>query len=157
MVKNEDRQARKRALRIVLVATALLLALILIRSLAGNRVKLSTTEGRMQYLQDLGWEADPATEEHKTVLIPQSLEGVMADYNKLQLDQGFDLSKHLGESCEQYSYVLTNYAESGKPVYVTVYIQGNRVIAGDIHSNALDGFMRGLYDSPSSPEPGNCT
>lgn len=150
MVTNNGRLSRKNALRIVGIAAVLLLALILIRSLAGNRLKLSDPEGRVQYLADLGWEVDSATEEHKTVLIPQELEGVMSDYNALQLDQGFDLAKHLGESCEQYTYTVTNYAESTKPVYVTLYIQGNRVIAGDIHSNALDGFMRGLYDNEPS-------
>lgn len=150
MVTNNGRLSRKNALRIVGTAAVLLLALILIRSLAGSRLKLSDPEGRVQYLADLGWEVDPATEERKTVLIPQELEGVMSDYNALQLDQGFDLAKHLGESCEQYTYTVTNYAESTKPVYVTLYIQGNRVIAGDIHSNALDGFMRGLYDNEPS-------
>ena len=154
MLKNNGRMTRTKALRIVLIAAVILLALILIRNLAGKGAKLSTIEGRSRYLQDLGWQIDPETEEHKTVLIPQKLEGVMEDYNALQLDQGFDLSKHLGESCEQYTYLICNYEQSTKPVYVTIYIRGNRVIAGDIHSNALNGFMRGLYDNEAaSPAP----
>ena len=136
---------RKRALRIVLLAAAILLILILIRSCVGNRLDPRTPEGREQYLTDLGWSIDPDSEEEKTVLLPETLEGVMADYNQLQRDQGFDLEKYLGKSCTSYSYRLLNYPDCEDEVYVTLYVLGRRVIAGDIHTNALDGFMHGIY------------
>ena len=68
----------------------------------------------------------------------------MSQYNRMQLAQGYDLNAHLGESCQQYSYRLLNYPDSDSPVFVTLYIQGSQLIAGDIHSNALNGFMHGL-------------
>lgn len=145
MAKNGSGFNRKTALRIVILIAVLLALIILIRGCAGNKLRLSTLEGRQQYLQDLGWEIDPESEEHKSVLIPETLEGVLADYNKLQLEQGFDLNRYLGKSCEQYSYRLLNYPGESDPVTVTLYILKNRVIAGDIHTNALDGFMKGIY------------
>lgn len=145
MAKNGSGFNRKTALRIVILIAVLLALIILIRGCAGNKLRLSTPEGRQQYLQDLGWEIDPESEEHKSVLIPETLEGVLADYNKLQLEQGFDLNRYLGKSCEQYSYRLLNYPGESDPVTVTLYILKNRVIAGDIHTNALDGFMKGIY------------
>ena len=68
----------------------------------------------------------------------------MAQYNKLQLQQGYDLSRHLGESCLQYTYEITNYADSDGRVIVSLYLQDGEIIAADIHSTALNGFMHGL-------------
>ena len=64
--------------------------------------------------------------------------------NRMQQAQGYDLSNHLGERCSQYSYQLTNYADSDGTVIITIYVQENEVIAGDIHTTAVNGFMHGL-------------
>ena len=100
--------------------------------------------GGRNYLRSLGWEIDPQTEAFRTVLVPDQLEGIMAQYNKLQLQQGYDLSRHLGESCLQYTYEITNYADSDGKVIVSLYLQDGEIIAADIHSTALNGFMHGL-------------
>ena len=67
---------RKKALRIVLVAAILLTALILFR---GNKTSdgVSTSEGRAAFLQQFGWEIDPASEDVRTVQLPQVLEGML--------------------------------------------------------------------------------
>ncbi|MBO5557062.1 MAG: DUF4830 domain-containing protein [Oscillospiraceae bacterium] len=135
---------RKKALLWVFAAAALLVGLILARTLLSPRWDLSARDGRQQYLSHLGWEIDPETEACKHVRIPEKLEGVIADYNEMQKTQGCDLSRHLGEACEQYTYQITNYPDDSQTVLVTLYIQGRRLIAGDIHSTALDGFMHGL-------------
>ena len=101
-------------------------------------------EGRQAFLQDLGWEIDPESEDLRTVQLPQTLEGMLLKYNELQLTQGYDLSKHLGETCRQYSYRVLNYPDPEQTVLATLYVQGDRVIAGDIHSTALNGFLQGL-------------
>ncbi len=144
MLKKERLFTRKTALGMILACAAVLLLLILLRWHGGSQPDLATAEGREQYLLSLGWEVDGSTEEHKSVLIPDTLEGVMEDYNKMQLSQGLDLAKHLGERCDQYSYQVTNYRGYDGTVLVTIYIQGREVIAGDIHTTALDGFMHGI-------------
>lgn len=135
---------KRRLLRFVLLFALALLAIILVRALLDQKPDLSTLEGRQAYLETLGWEIDPDSEEHKSVRVPESLDGIIADYNELQLQQDFDLSKHLGEACEQYSYTVTNYPDPEQTVLITVYIQGKELIAGDVHSTALNGFMQGL-------------
>ena len=135
---------RKKALLIVFMSAALLLVFIFLRFQKDNPHDLRTTEGRQMFLLELGWEINPDSESHKTVLIPKTLSGVMAEYNKMQLKQGFDLSKHPGESCEQYIYTLTNYPAEDQVVLVTLYIQGRELIAADIHSTAMNGFMHGI-------------
>lgn len=138
---------RKKALLIVFLAAAALLLFIFLRCQGAEQHDLRTTEGRKMFLSELGWEIDADSESHKTVLIPQELNGVMADYNKMQLKQGYDLTKHAGESCEQYIYTLTNYPAKDEVILVTLYIQGKELIAADIHSTALNGFMHGIKKS----------
>ena len=135
---------RKKALALVLICAAVLLVIIILRWYAGAKDDLSTPEGRQMFLSELGWEIDLSTETHKSVMIPDTLEGVMEDYNNMQLKQGYDLSGHLGEKCEQYTYLLTNYPDSSEKVLVTIYIQGRDIIAGDIHTSSIDGFMHGI-------------
>ena len=137
---------KKKALAIVLLIGLVLLVLIGLRwyTARSPRCDLSTLEGRQAFLLELGWEIDPDSEEFRTVVVPEKLEGIMSQYNRMQLAQGYDLNAHLGESCQQYSYRLLNYPDSDNPVFVTLYIQGDQLIAGDIHSNALNGFMHGL-------------
>lgn len=137
---------KKKATGIVIICAALLLGFILLRWYGAQRgsYDLSTLEGRESFLLSLGWEIDTATEEFRSVVVPEKLEGIMSQYNRMQLAQGYDLNGHLGESCQQYSYQLTNYPDGEGPVYVTLYIQDKELIAGDIHSNSLNGFMHGL-------------
>ena len=133
---------KKRALLWVLLSAVVIVGLIALRWNAG-RDNLSTLEGRLKFISELGWEADAASETHQGVLIPDTLDGVMAEYNAMQLEQGYDLNTHLGERCEQYSYVLTNYPDSAT-VYITLYVQGRQLIAGDVHTASINGFMHGI-------------
>lgn len=134
---------RKKAVGIVLGAAVLILALLGLQLLLA-RTDASTREGRIAFLQKLGWEADPESEEHRSCLLSEEPDAVLTAYNRMQKAQGCDLSRHLGERCEIYSYRLTNYPDSGHTVLATLYVQGRRIIAGDIHSTALDGFMHAL-------------
>ena len=133
------------------VLLILFLAVILLLSFTAKRVfrqtddfDLTTLEGRTAYLQSLGWEIDPDSESFRTVIVPDQLEGIMAQYNKMQLRQGYDLNRHLGETCLQYCYEVTNYPDADGKVLVSLYLQDGEIIAADIHSTALNGFMHGL-------------
>ena len=135
--------SKKKLLAIVFIAAAVLLAATLLKS-CGTGSDASTLEGRQSFLAGLGWEIDPESEDVRTVQFPDTLSGALADYNEMQLAQGYDLNRHLGDHCQQYTYLLNNYPDDSQTVLVTLDIQGRRVIAGDIHSTALNGFMHGL-------------
>ena len=141
--KTKRRMTRMRAVSIVFVAAAILFALFALRLLQ-SRTDCGTLEGRLLFLERLGWQVDAESEEREHIRLPEELSDVMAGYNRMQKAQGYDLSRHLGERCEKYSYRLTNYPDCGQTVMVTLYVRGRRVIAGDVHSTALDGFMHGL-------------
>lgn len=142
MIKNRAVFTKKRALILVLGCAAVLAVLIALRWM-GNRPDLSTLDGRLKFISELGWEVDAESEQCRGVILPEVLDGVMADYNAMQLEQGYDLNKHLGERCEQYTYMLTNYPDSAV-VYITLYVQGRQLIAGDIHTVSINGFMHGI-------------
>ena len=134
----------KKALPILLIIAAVVLLILLLRSCGKAGEDLSTTEGRQAFLSALGWEIDVASEDIRTVQLPDTMEGLLEDYNEMQQTQGYDLSRHLGEQCQQITYRVTNYPDDSQTVLVTLYIQGRRLIAGDLHSTALNGFMHGL-------------
>ena len=146
MAQKSKALTRGRALAILIAGAVVLLLLITAHSVFVPKEDFDLTQlaGRQAYLRSLGWEIDPETEAFRTVLVPDQLEGIMAQYNKLQLQQGYDLSRHLGESCLQYTYEITNYADSDGKVIVSLYLQDGEIIAADIHSTALNGFMHGL-------------
>ena len=138
---------RKTAVTIILAAAAILIALIIIfsgstQAAMGTKIE-DSTRARVQLLQELGWEVDPATETAKTVLIPRQFSGIYAEYNELQKKQGYDLEKYKGAEVQMYSYMVTNY-KSSENVVACIYIYAGQLIGGDIHSTTLGGFMHGL-------------
>ena len=137
------------AAAVILIVTVLLAALILRMSNGGvlsAHYNVTTREGRVEYLAAQGWTVDPKTETAQEITLPREIDGVLSDYNDLQRRQGFDLRPYSGLGCTVYSYVVTNY-ETDEPVLCTIYLYKNRVIAGDVHSAALDGFMHGIRQS----------
>ena len=146
---------RKKALIVLLLGSIILLLFFTAKSVFHKETApdLDTIEGREAYLKSLGWEIDRDSESFRSVVVPQKLEGIMAQYNKIQLKQGYDLNKHLGESCRQYCYDVTNYPGGQGKVIVSLYLQNGQIIAGDIHSTAVNGFMHGLSRAEATPSP----
>ena len=136
---------RKSAGKIVALSVlALLILILIVHFLSGGDKNAATKEDRMAFLESLGWQADPETEEANSVRIPDCSEGAMADYNALMQKGGYNLSDYEGKSVDQYQYQLKNYSGCEQTVWVTLYVWQGRVIGGDIHTAALDGFMHEL-------------
>ena len=77
-------------------------------------------------------------------MLPEEFDAVLEEYNALQLSQGFDLRAAAGKSCLCCSYDLVGYPGWEGRVIATIYIFQGRVIGGDIHTAAVDGFLRSL-------------
>ena len=139
----------KKIMLILAGIAAVIVALILILGDGGETAataspSLATNDGRVQFLESFGWDVTTSPVQSTQVKIPKEMSDVFRRYNALQLSQGYDLSKHLGESCKQYSYRVLNYPDQEQTVLATLYVQGDKVIAGDIHSTELNGFLQGL-------------
>ena len=144
--------SKKRAVIAVLILGIVLTSVIL---LVGSRhgdstetaalsAVVRTNEDRIAYLEGLGWQVQTEPIETQTVVIPKTFDGVYETYNALQIQQGFDLSSYGGMEATRYTYQITNYPNSSDQVVADIVVYRNRIIAGDVQSTALDGFMHGL-------------
>ncbi len=120
-----------------------LLAALLFALLPGGK-RLARTEGRCAYLASLGLQAVPGSEELREIVLPEEFDAVLEEYNSLQLSQGFDLRVAAGKRCLCCSYDLVGYPGWEGRVIATIYIFRGRVIGGDIHTAAAEGFLRSL-------------
>ena len=98
------------------------------------------------FLASYGWKTEDSPCEIAEVRIPERFDTVYGAYNELQRSQGFDLTPYRGRYALKYVFRLTEYpgAEAAEGLRATVFICGGKVIAGDISSAALDGFMHGI-------------
>lgn len=141
----------KKTAVIIVVAIALIIAAAIFLSGSGDSDSSSTAFGRgvktnadrIKYLSDLGWEVDEEPIDEKQIVIPTEFDEIYADYNDLQEQQGFDLSKYSGMELTEFTYNVVNYPVDDE-VQAVLYIYDGKVVGGDIHSTALDGFMHGL-------------
>ncbi|NCB50762.1 MAG: DUF4830 domain-containing protein [Clostridia bacterium] len=134
---------RKTAVIAIVLAAIFLAGIVLVCSEPASG-DIGTTEGRVSYLSELGWEVDPETEQREVIILPREFGDVMLEYNEMQRGQGFDLSLYAGMECERYAYSVINYPNGDPKVLAQIFICGTRVIGGDIHSTAMDGFMHGI-------------
>lgn len=98
---------------------------------------------RVEYLNSFGWEVVSEPLEEETVIIPRKLTDVYAEYNEIQRAQGFDLAEFGGMEAVRYTYKVTNYPNENN-VVADIIVFRNEVIAADVQSTSLDGFMHGL-------------
>ena len=106
-------------------------------SVAGN-------DGRVAFLQELGWEVNASPKESGQVRIPQDANEVFDRYNALQKSAGYDLSQFAGKTVMRYVYQVNNFPGATDPVYATLLVYKNQIIGGDITNTAADGAMHAL-------------
>jgi len=156
--------SKRKAIVAVLILAVILIAVILIAGRAGQKkgnasetaalsAVVKNNEQRVKYLNSLGWEVEEEPIEEQKVIIPREFNDIYERYNDLQKMQGFDLSKYGGLEATRYTYKVLNFPDAKGMVVADIIVYRNRVIAGDIQSNALDGFMVGLkYPSGKKAE-----
>lgn len=140
---GEKKLTRRSAVFIILAAAVILAAIVLLCSEpAGSG--LDSTRSRIEYLASLGWEVDPDSENAREIVLPEDISGVIAQYNAMQKQQGFDLEPYAGKAVESYSYDVVGYPTGEEHVIAQLFVYKGRAIAGDIHSASLGGFMHGI-------------
>lgn len=99
---------------------------------------------RIDFLENYGWEPLADSETVKKTVIPIVFDKVYSRYNELQLSQGFDLTKLKGQTIKVYSIKINNYPDDSEYVFATLLVKDGKIVGGDIHSTALNGFMHGF-------------
>ena len=111
----------------------------------GINMRASTSEERVAFFSQFGYEISEDPLEVKEVVIPTEFDETYEEYNEIQKSQGLDLAKYKGKRVKMWSYAIRNY-----PGYETAddNIRGNIlvydgiVVGGDISNIELGGFMK---------------
>jgi hypothetical protein len=114
---------------------------------------VSTNDGRVQFLQNFGWQVAASPVESSQVKIPKQTTEVFDRYNQLQKSQGYDLSQFAGKNVMRFVYKIENYPGATEPVYATLLVYKNQVIGGDITDTAANGQIRGFKMPAGSEQP----
>ncbi len=99
---------------------------------------------RVEYLRSLGWLVSDEPLETASVVIPKTFSSVYDDYNAIQTGQGFDLKNYGGLEAVRYTYEVLNHPGTADRVVADIIVYRDKVIAGDVQSVSMDGFMAGL-------------
>ena len=112
---------------------------------------MASNDGRVQFLQNLGWQVNASPVESGQVRIPKEQNQIFTRYNDLQKSAGYDLSQHSGKTVMRYVYKVTNYPGATEPVYATLLVYKDQVIGGDITDTAAKGAMQALIKHNQIP------
>ena len=94
-----------------------------------------SNEGRIAYLNELGWQVSETPVITEELLIPESFAENYTEYLALQKQQGFDLSKYAGKRIKRYTYDITNYSDSQIGVQAAILVYKNKIIGGQLQAS----------------------
>ncbi len=151
--------SKKKALTALIAVLALIGIILVILSFSNSNntinspsgkhsVIVCSNEDKVNFLKEFGWKINEYSLEVSDISIPEIFNDTYENYNEIQKNQGFDLSKHKGETCKKFVYEVLNYPGKSKGIKATLIISNNRVIAADISSSEVNGFIEGL-DNPN--------
>ena len=131
------------------IAAGVIIGLILLlgggkSSTATGAPSVAANDGRVQFLQELGWQVSASPVESGQVRIPKEQKPIFSRYNELQKSAGYDLSQYADKTVMRYVYKVNNYPGATDPVYATLLVYKDQVIGGDVTDTAASGTMRPL-------------
>ena len=93
-------------------------------------LRVTDNEQRTEYLASKGIQtaAEPSLVED--VFLPEEMDAVLSEYNKIQLSSGFDIVPYLGKTVKKYVYPIEDKPET----YASLYVYNEKIIAADIAS-----------------------
>lgn len=106
--------------------------------------KCTSDADRVAWLESMGWQVEPAPVSQVSVIIPRQFDEVYSQYALLQRQAGFRLERHKGKAADKYCYQLLNYGDGSEPAVVSILQRGDRIIAADLSSARLGGFLKPL-------------
>lgn len=117
-------------------------------TVARVRSSAKTNEERIAFLSSFGWKPSEEPIEIVEVIIPSEFTDVYENYNEIQKQQGYDLTKFKSKRVKRYTYAITNYPgqEEKAPgtIRANLLVYDSKIIGGDVCSVELAGFMHGF-------------
>lgn len=101
-----------------------------------------------KFIESFGWNVEPNVTETEKFQIPKEFDTLYKKYNQYQKDVGLDISSCKGKNVNRYTFKVLNYNNpkdfKNQQVYADVLLCEGKVIAGDLKTNELNGFMVSL-------------
>lgn len=153
--------SKKKVIMCIIIVGVILMAIILMRPKTDAYTVLSeketdaimasitvggieTNEDRRIFLSERGYEVSSNEVYYQQIQIPTEFDDIYNNYNQIQLEQGFDLTKFKGKAVEIYTYEIYNYDDADDQIFANILIYNGKIIGGDIQSSKLDGFITGF-------------
>lgn len=111
---------------------------------AQHSVYVPDNTQKVKFIKSYGWDIEDTPYEKEIVLIPEVFSKVLNDYNDMLIKSGFDLTPYSGCEVTRFSYKLNNHTLDSQYARVNILIYKNRIIAADVSSTKLDGFMHAI-------------
>ena len=108
--------------------------------------KAETTEQRMAFLKNLGYEVGASPEEVQEIRLPDEPDETLSQYETVLQQASMSLEPYYGKRVRLYTYSILNAAEAAS---AHVYVYRDRIIAGDIMSERANGFCLPLVPKES--------
>lgn len=131
------------AVIVLVIAVGAVLLLSRGRGKGAERVYPGSNEGRVAYLEKLGWQVEPEPLETLQIKLPADLKGY-EDYLALQTEQGLPFADCGGKVVCRYTYRVTNYPGGRRDAQVNLLQCDGAVVAGDVVLLGEDGGVFGL-------------
>lgn len=112
----------------------------------------SHNEGRLAFLQGLGYQTEQEPEEVVDVLIPETFDTSYENYNALQKQQGYDLEKYRGKKVKRYRYKILNYPGKNVSAAATMLVYKGEILGGDVTVGGEISQVRGLAFPEEPPQ-----
>ena len=116
-------------------------------SASASNIKLDgikTNEDRLEFINGLGVEVVGEAKESEKFAVPERFDKALAQYNEIQKEQGFDLTKYKNKKVTRYTYSVKGYEGYEGDVNVNLIIYRDTVIGCDISSVDPNGFVKPL-------------
>lgn len=103
----------------------------------------ATNAERVAYIESFGWDAGTVPRNVLEIRIPAQFDEAYEQYNALQKEQGFDLSKFRACNAVKYTYSIKNYdgADPAVPINANLIVIDGKIVGADISSAAANGFV----------------
>ena len=108
---------------------------------AVNPKGIKTSDDRVAYLQEWGWQVSPEAVLTEELILPTQFGEEYAKYLALQEEMGFDLTDYAGKRVKRYTYEVLNHPGGESGVVAHLLICRNTVIGGEIMGG---NFLHGL-------------
>ena len=129
---------------LILAACCCCLALVIILAVPANSSKTNAQTSNLAKTNEDRVSFDEPVQV-TDVVIPTTFDSTYETYNTLQKSQALDLENYKGEKATRYTYEVTNYEpEQTSAVHANILVVKDKVVAGDISSSAMGGFMHGF-------------